>query len=174
MILAQDCRDVVLITGGSGLVGQALQFIIQDEVPESKFGVKKNEDWIFISSKDGDLRNFQETKNIFVKYKPKYVIHLAASVGGLFKNMNMKADMFRDNLLINDNVIHCAYEAKVTKLISCLSTCIFPDKTSYPINEQMIHDGLPHDSNLGYAISKRMIDIQNRYFCFLIFNYIER
>jgi len=50
----------------------------------------------------------------------------------------------------------------VEKCVSCLSTCIFPDKTSYPIDETMIHNGPPHDSNYGYAYAKRMIDVQNR------------
>ena len=46
--------------------------------------------------------------------------------------------------------------------MSCLSTCIFPDKTTYPIDETMIHDGAPHLSNEGYAYAKRMIDVMNR------------
>jgi GDP-L-fucose synthase len=35
----------------------------------------------------------------------------------------------------------------VQKLVSCLSTCVFPDKTSYPIDETMVHNGPPHFSN---------------------------
>lgn len=38
---------------------------------------------------------------------------------------------------------------KVAKLVSCLSTCIFPDKTTYPIDETMVHNGPPHESNAG-------------------------
>jgi len=52
--------------------------------------------------------------------------------------------------------------SQVRKLVSCLSTCVFPDKTTYPIDETMIHDGPPHSSNEGYAYSKRMIDVMNR------------
>ncbi|KAF6266749.1 GDP-L-fucose synthetase [Scenedesmus sp. NREL 46B-D3] len=51
---------------------------------------------------------------------------------------------------------------KVEKLVSCLSTCVFPDKTTYPIDETMIHNGPPHSSNEGYAYAKRMVDMQNR------------
>lgn len=50
----------------------------------------------------------------------------------------------------------------VAKLVSCLSTCIFPDATTYPIDETMIHNGPPHASNEGYAYAKRMVDVQNR------------
>ena len=44
--------------------------------------------------------------------------------------------------------------AGVTKLVSCLSTCIFPDKTTYPIDETMIHNGPPHPSNEGCGIKR--------------------
>lgn len=50
----------------------------------------------------------------------------------------------------------------VAKLVSCLSTCVFPDATTYPIDETMIHNGPPHFSNEGYAYAKRMVDVQNR------------
>lgn len=63
---------------------------------------------------------------------------------------------------INQNVLNCAAEFKVKKCISCLSTCIFPDKTRYPITEEMLHDGPPHDSNYGYSYAKRYVDILNR------------
>ena len=39
---------------------------------------------------------------------------------------------------INDNVLHSAYKSGVQKVVSCLSTCIFPDKTTYPIDETMV------------------------------------
>lgn len=46
--------------------------------------------------------------------------------------------------------------------MSCLSTCIFPDKVQYPINETMLHDGPPHDSNFAYAHAKRMLEVSSR------------
>jgi GDP-L-fucose synthase len=63
---------------------------------------------------------------------------------------------------MNDNVFEACREFGVGKLVSCLSTCIFPDKTSYPIDETMVHNGPPHPSNEGYAYAKRMIDVLNR------------
>lgn len=59
-------------------------------------------------------------------------------------------------------IAHQAFSPQVKKVVSCLSTCIFPDKSSYPIDETMIHNGPPHDSNFGYAYAKRMIDVMNR------------
>jgi GDP-L-fucose synthase len=142
----------ILVTGGSGLVGKAIE----------KISINYQYDFIFISSKDCDLTNFQQTQLIFEKYKPQYVIHLAAYVGGLFKNMKHKVDMYEKNININNNVLKCCHDFKVKKLISCLSTCIFPDNTPYPINEEMLHNGPPHHSNDAYAYAKRMLEIHSK------------
>ncbi|GAA97306.1 hypothetical protein E5Q_03983 [Mixia osmundae IAM 14324] len=155
-------QQIILVTGGTGLVGQAIKYVVEHEPVGSRFGKQSaDEKWIFLSSKDGDLRDFAATKAIFEKYKPTHVIHLAALVGGLYKNMAYKLTFLRDNLLINDNVLHCAYEAKAAKVVSCLSTCVFPDKVTYPIDETMVHNGPPHESNFGYAHGKRLVDVQN-------------
>ncbi|KAJ7594386.1 epimerase-domain-containing protein [Mycena floridula] len=153
---------IILVTGGRGLLGSAIKHVIETEAPDSKFGKKTGETWIFASSSDGDLRDAAQTAKLFEKYKPTHVIHLAAIVGGLFKNMRENATMLRDNLLINDNVLHTCHTTKVVKLISCLSTCVYPDKVEYPLTEAKIHLGPPHDSNFGYSHAKRMVDIQNR------------
>ena len=141
----------ILVTGGTGLIGKAIEEI-SINYPDFEF--------IFLSSKLCDLTNFNSTINLFKYIKPDYVIHLAANVGGLFKNMTQKVSMFEDNLLINMNVLKAAYLTNVKKLIGCLSTCIFPDKTNYPINETMLHNGPPHYSNDAYAYAKRMLEIQ--------------
>lgn len=143
----------VLVTGGSGLVGYGLKQVVANHT---------HLEFIFLSSKDGDLTSFSQTHSIFSKFKPDYVIHLAAYVGGLFKNMSQKVDMYEKNMLINLNVLKCSHLFNVEKVVSCLSTCIFPDKTTYPINETMLHDGPPHTSNDAYAYAKRMLEIQSK------------
>lgn len=148
-------KKIILVTGGSGLVGKAIQTVVNNESNEQ-------EEWIFLSSKDGDLSKFDETIKLFKKYSPTHVIHLAAMVGGLFHNMDHNLDFFRLNMLINDNVLRASFDSGVVKVVSCLSTCIFPDKTEYPIDETMVHNGPPHSSNFGYSYAKRMLDVLNR------------
>ncbi|KAL6048276.1 GDP-L-fucose synthase, variant 2 [Balamuthia mandrillaris] len=148
----------ILVTGGTGLVGRAIRECVEKEDPATC----SQESWIFLSSKDADLRSPAEARKVFEKHQPTHVIHLAARVGGLFENMRYKVEFWRENIAINDNVLELSREFKVEKLVSCLSTCIFPDKTSYPITEAMIHNGPPHDSNVGYAYAKRMLDVLNR------------
>jgi len=147
--------ELVLVTGGTGLYGSAIRHVVEEE------GMDLNQ-WYFASSKDADLRDAVSTAALFERLKPTHVIHLAAMVGGLFKNMKYKVEFYRENMLINDNVMECSRKHNVVKLVSCLSTCIFPDKTTYPIDETMVHNGPPHDSNAGYAYAKRMIDVMNK------------
>uniref|UniRef100_A0A8C7QC26 GDP-L-fucose synthase n=1 Tax=Oncorhynchus mykiss TaxID=8022 RepID=A0A8C7QC26_ONCMY len=136
----------VLVTGGSGLVGKAIEHVVKQEG-----GCLEGEQWTFLSSKEANLVDLQQTRAVFEKYRPTHVIHLAAKVGGLYLHMKENLHFLRDNLRINDNVLQTSHERGVTKVVSCLSSCIFPDKTTYPIDESMIHNGPPHDSNFGYS-----------------------
>jgi GDP-L-fucose synthase len=150
-----DNLKIILVTGGSGLVGNAIRSISTEYTNKYKF--------IFVSSKQYDLSFMEDTKKMFETYNPNYVIHLAACVGGLFKNMNNKVEMLEKNLMINYNVVKCCHDYNVEKMISCLSTCIFPDtNVTYPINENMLHNGAPHFSNYTYAYAKRMLEIHCR------------
>jgi len=153
--MTESERRVVLVTGGSGLVGSGIKSVVEEEA-------RTNETWIFLSSKDANLLSEEETEALFEKHKPTHVIHLAALVGGLFANMSANCDFFRKNMKMNDNILEMCHKFGVKKLVSCLSTCIFPDKTSYPIDETMVHNGPPHPSNFGYSYAKRMIDVQNK------------
>ncbi|KAH8112238.1 epimerase-domain-containing protein [Phellopilus nigrolimitatus] len=157
---------VILVTGGNGLVGQAIKQVINDPNGDPAFRAAPGEIWHFVSSKEADLRDLGAAEELFEKYKPTHVIHLAAVVGGLFKNMAHNLTFLRENVLINDHVLHCSYSHKVEKVISCLSTCVFADekevKGIYPLTEEKVHLGPSHPSNFGYAHAKRLVDIQNR------------
>ena len=147
----------ILITGGSGMVGKSLKDTIE------KYPECKKYEWIFMSSKDCNLYNLNDTKNFFKKYNPKYVIHLDANVGGLYKNLREKVSMFRDNVRMNENVLQVCNELNVQRGIFILSSCIFPyNPSKYPMDESMIHESAPHPSNEGYGYSKRMMELQCR------------
>jgi GDP-L-fucose synthase len=155
----------ILVTGSSGLVGSALidQLTNNDKnyLKEIQF-LKEKYQFIYLSSKNGDLRNIGHCHMLFQKFKPKVVIHLACNVGGLFKNTSKKIEMFSENLLINNNILQCCQYYKVELLVNMLSTCVFPDKIEYPLCEEKIHEGEPHYSNYGYAYMKRMLEVGSR------------
>ena len=54
--MSSSPRKTILVTGGSGLVGKAIEHIISTELPGSRFGKQEGETWVFVGSKDGDLR----------------------------------------------------------------------------------------------------------------------
>ena len=76
--------------------------------------------------------------------------------------MNDKVSFFEENLAMNGNVIKTSHSVGVKKLVCVLSTCIYPDATSYPIEASSLHAGAPHASNEGYAYAKRMCAVQCR------------
>jgi len=139
----------ILVTGGTGMIGNALQNILKDK-------------GIYLSSKDCDLTDLNQTMKTFEKYKPEYVIHLAAKVGGVAANMNYLGDFYRENILINTNVLEASRILNVRKVVSLLSTCVYPDKCEYPLVEKRVHSGPPHHTNYAYAYAKRMLDVQSR------------
>ena len=117
---------------------------------------------ILLGTSDYDLRNLSEVNKMFENKSPDAVIHLAAKVGGVKGNADYVADFFYDNIKINTNVLEAARKNNVSKVLSLLSTCIYPDNAKYPLTENQIHDGPPHESNFGYAYAKRMLEVQSR------------
>jgi hypothetical protein len=84
-------RSVILVTGGTGLVGKAVEAYVKGKGAADAEG----ETWVFLSSKDADLRDRGQTFALFEKHRPTAVIHLAAFVGGLFRNLKYKVEFYR-------------------------------------------------------------------------------
>lgn len=84
-------RSVILVTGGTGLVGKAMEAYVKGKGA----GDAEGETWVFLSSKDADLRDRGQTFALFAKHRPTAVIHLAAFVGGLFRNLKYKVEFYR-------------------------------------------------------------------------------
>lgn len=139
----------IIVTGGSSMVGKHLQKILPDA--------------IYLNSKDADLTDANQTKNIFNKIKPTAVIHLAAKVGGIMDNIKNPVNFFEENVFINTNVLKTSHENNVNKFIAILSTCVYPDKLSdfeYPITEDKLHNGPPTPTNFAYGYAKRCLAVQ--------------
>jgi GDP-L-fucose synthase len=137
----------ILVTGGSGLVGKAIQQICTDDA-------------VFVSSKDFNLLNESDVHIMFETHKPTHVIHLAGKVGGVGINLKKPVDFFEENIIMNTLILKYANLYNVDRLIAFMSTCIFPNDVEYPLQPQKMHLGEPHFSNFGYAYAKRMLDVQ--------------
>ena len=132
----------ILVTGGSGLVGQHLQDILPDS--------------IYVSSSAYDLTKMSDVKEMMIDFEPDTIIHLAARVGGIVDNINYPVDYLEENVLMNTNVLKACHEFDVEKVISILSTCIYPDVVdTYPMKEEDLFNGPPTPTNFSYGFAKR-------------------
>jgi len=139
-------KEKILVTGASGMVGHAFQ----------RIQPLQNHDFVLVGSKDCDLRDRNATFQLLRRVRPDYVIHLAAKVGGVKGNTDYVADFYTQNIQMNTNVLDASFRYGVQKVVSLLSTCVYPDTATYPLTEDQIHAGPPHISNFGYAYAKRM------------------
>ena len=132
----------IIITGGRGLVGRCFD---SDR---------------FLRSTSTNFTEKDNVRNYLQLAKADGIIHTAAKVGGVKSNMSFPADFTYQNLMMNTILIEEAKLAGIRKLISFASTCVFPDKSEYPLTPEQLHLGPPHQSNYGYAYAKRMADVQ--------------
>jgi len=139
-----------LITGGNGLLGSAFKRILPDA--------------IYPDREEMDCCSWEDVSSVIGAYEPDVVIHLAAKVGGVQANMNEPFMFYHLNSVMNNNIMQACSLRGVPKLVSCLSTCIYPSSEyiNYPLTEDQLHLGPPHESNFGYAYAKRMVDVQTR------------
>jgi GDP-L-fucose synthase len=140
----------VLVTGGSGMVGYEMKRMY----PEFHYPTHS----------ELDLESENEVRSFLEKNQFDTALHIAARVGGVADNTNHVADFFSMNMSMNRNFLECCHRAGVKKVVSILSTCVYPDAAfvRYPLTEDQLHLGPPHPSNFGYAYAKRMLDVQSR------------
>jgi len=144
-------NNIHCITGATGLLGSEILNLSKDSI-----GLN--------SSQYNLVRSARCIEHIFQNdNRVKTVIHCAARVGGVKANIDRVAEFFDDNINMNMNVLE---NCKITnlKLVSVLSTCIYPsyEYVKYPLTEDQIHLGPPHESNFGYGYAKRMLEVQSR------------
>lgn len=109
---------------------------------------------ILKTHKELDLTDQRAVSEFFAEEKLEYVFLSAAKVGGIMANKNSPADFIRNNLAIQTNVIHSAYEHKVKKLLFLGSSCIYPKLCPQPIKEEYLLSGPLEESNKAYAVAK--------------------
>ena len=133
-----------LVTGGRGLVGSA----IDSEYKPTRKAV--------------NLADVSSIVQYITRNEIDSIIHCAAKVGGIKANSEHLGEFYYENIIMNSNVLEAARIAGVTKVVSFMSTCVFPDDAQYPLTSCQIHMGEPHPSNYAYAYAKRMLEVQSR------------
>ena len=142
-------KSKILITGANGVLGNAFKrnkkLFLDYEI-------------FYTSGREYDLTNPKECKNLFDKFEPNFVFHLAAKSGGIGFSKEYQATLFRDNLLMAINIADNCVRKKVKKCIFTLSVGMYPENSELPIKESSNLKGKPHPSGTGYAYAKAILE----------------
>jgi len=109
---------------------------------------------VYATSSELNLMDQLAVNDFFVSHRPEYVFMAAAKVGGIIANNTYRADFLYENLQMQNNVIHGAYQSGVQKLLFLGSSCIYPKLAPQPLKEEYLLTGLLEPTNEPYAIAK--------------------
>lgn len=140
-----DIQSKIYVAGSRGLVGSALVRTLK---------AQGYENLVLPSSQDLDLRSQAAVDEFFATEKPDYVFLAAAKVGGIHANNTYRAEFLYDNLMIEANIIHSAYQHGAQKLLFLGSSCIYPKLCPQPMKEDYLLTGFLEPTNEPYAIAK--------------------
>ncbi len=135
----------VYLAGHRGLVGSAIHRALI---------ANGHDNLLLRTSAEVDLRDQAAVRELYRDEKPDYVIIAAAKVGGILANDTYPADFIYDNLMMEANLIHGAYQAGVKKLLFLGSSCIYPKLAPQPLKEEYLLTGPLEPTNEWYAVAK--------------------
>ncbi len=140
-----DREAPIFVAGHRGLVGAAIVRRLQADGATNL---------LLRSRLELDLTEQSSVRHFFANKKPAYVILAAAKVGGILANDTQPAEFLRENLEIQTNVIHAAWQHGIRKLCFLGSSCIYPRLATQPLREDSLLTGALEPTNEWYAIAK--------------------
>lgn len=138
-------QSKIFIAGHNGMVGSAIHRLLQRSGYENIITRNRGE---------LDLCCQKDVESFFRTEKPEYVFLAAARVGGIWANDSFPAEFIYQNISIQNNIIHFAYQYGVEKLLFLGSSCIYPKLNSQPMHEDSLLTGPLEPTNEAYAIAK--------------------
>lgn len=101
-----------------------------------------------------DLTNQSAVTQFLAHEKPEFIFLAAAKVGGVLANNTYRAEFIYQNLMMEANIVHAAWQAGVQRLLFLGSSCIYPRDCPQPIKEEYLLTGPLEQTNEPYAIAK--------------------
>ena len=135
----------IYVAGHRGLVGSALV---------RGLAAKGYNNLVLRTHGELELQDQVAVRAFFAREKPEYVILAAAKVGGIHANNTFPAEFIHDNLVIQSNVIHSAWQNNVSRLLFLGSSCIYPRQAPQPMQEECLLTGPLEPTNRPYALAK--------------------
>lgn len=144
-MMAMEKTAKIYVAGHRGMVGGAILRALQ------KAGYQN---LVTRTSAELDLRRQADTEAFFAAERPEYVFLAAAKVGGIVANSEAPADFLYQNMMLEMNAIHAAWQNGCKKLLFLGSSCIYPRLAPQPMPESCLLSGSLEQTNEGYALAK--------------------
>ena len=140
--------DLIVITGGTGFLGSAVQERLRGEGYTNLLAVRR---------KDFDLTQEHQVERLYREIKPAVVLHLAAEVGGIGANRDNPGRFFYANLAMGMHLIEGARRFGIKKFVQVGTICAYPKHTPVPFNENELWNGYPEETNAPYGVAKKAL-----------------
>ena len=140
-----DKDSKIYVAGHRGMVGSA----IVRELRRQGYG-----NLVLRTHAELDLTRQEAVEAFFAAEKPEYVFLAAAKVGGIAANQHAPADFLYQNMILEMNVIHAAWQYGCRKLAFLGSSCIYPRLAPQPMTENCLLTGALEKTNEAYALAK--------------------
>jgi GDP-L-fucose synthase len=140
-----ELTDKIYVAGHRGLVGSAIVRRLQKQGYDNI---------VSRTHAELDLTCQADVNAWFKQEKPDYVVLAAAKVGGIHANNSQRAEFIYQNLAMEANIIHAAWQNGVTRLLFLGSSCIYPRDCPQPMKEEYLLTGPLEHTNEPYAVAK--------------------
>lgn len=135
----------IYIAGHRGMVGSAIS---------CRLASAGYNNLITRTHKELDLTDQTAVTQFLAHEKPEFIFLAAAKVGGIHANNTYRAEFIYQNLMMEANIVHAAWQAGVQRLLFLGSSCIYPRDCPQPIKEEYLLTGPLEQTNEPYAIAK--------------------
>ncbi len=137
----------VFVTGGRGFLGRSVCAALTGDGAQV----------IAPTRAEADLLDAEVCRAAVREARPRVLVHLAASVGGIGANQKHPAVFWRENMLLGVNVLDAAQQAGVARVVVVGTVCAYPKHTPVPFRETSLWDGYPEETNAPYGVAKRAL-----------------
>jgi nucleoside-diphosphate-sugar epimerase len=136
----------VLVTGGTGFLGQNLNKVLKSKgYNVSSIGSSWN------------LKKEDSCYDVLRMFTPDVVIHAAGTVGGIGANKENPGKFMYENLIMGTNLIEACKNYSIKKFILLGTVCAYPKHTPVPFKESDLWNGYPEETNAPYGIAKKTL-----------------
>ena len=143
-------KSKVIITGGSGFLGKAVNKVLKDDLFYDVVSLR--------GKRDCDLTSQKQVDYLYKEHEPDMIVHLAARVGGIGANKENPGLFMYENLAMGMNLVETARKyGKLKKFVMVGTVCAYPKFTPVPFKEDDIWNGYPEETNAPYGIAKKAL-----------------